>query len=92
MAKATFVLDDDTLKAIRSLAQRKRKPQSHVVREAVAMYAGQEDRLADDERRRRLDVLDAALRRPPTRPQVAVNAELREIRKARRTGWRRSSD
>jgi predicted transcriptional regulator len=92
MAKATFVLDDETMRTIRSLAERKRKPQSHVVREAVAMYAGQEDRLSDDERRRRLDVLDAAMRRPPPRPQAEVDAALREIRKARRTGWRRSSD
>ena len=92
MAKATFVLDDETMREIRSLALRKRKPQSHVVREAIALYARQEDRLTDEERRRRLDVLDAVLALPATRAQADVDAELRDIRHARRTGWRRRSD
>ena len=92
MAKATFVLDDETMREIRSLSLRKRKPQSHVVREAIALYARQEDRLTDEERRRRLDVLDAVLALPATRAQADVDAELREIRHARRTGWRRRSD
>ena len=92
MAKATFVLDDETMREIRSLALRKRKPQSHVVRDAIALYARQEDRLTDEERRRRLDVLDAVLALPATRAQADVDAELRDIRRARRTGWRRRSD
>jgi predicted transcriptional regulator len=92
MAKATFVLDDQTMNAIRSLAERKRKPQSHVVREAIAIYARQEERLTDEERSRRLQVLAELMGRPPTRPQAEVDAELKDIRKSRRTGWRRSSD
>ena len=92
MAKATFVLDDQTMNAIRSLAERKRKPQSHVVREAIAIYARQEERLTDEERSRRLQVLAELMGRPATRPQAQVDAELKDIRKSRRTGWRRSSD
>lgn len=92
MAKATFVLDDETLREIRSMALRKRKPQSHVVREAIAVYARQEERLPDEERRHKLAVLDAALARPRTRPQSEVTAELDGIRRTRRAGWRRPSD
>jgi hypothetical protein len=92
MAKATFVLDADTLQEIRSLAQRKRKPQSHVVREAIALYARQEDRLTDQERARKLELLDDLLARPRTRPPSDVDAELADIRQNRRTGWRRRSD
>jgi Ribbon-helix-helix protein, copG family len=89
MVKVTFTLDDDTVEAIRTLAARKRKPQSLVVREAVAAYAGQEEKLTDAERNRRLRALDDLSVRPRTRPQAQVDNELRELRRARRTGWRR---
>ena len=92
MAKATFVLDDETLAAIRGLAQRKRKPQSHVVREAIAVYARQEDRLTEQERARKLKLLDDLLARPKTRAPSDVDAELADIRQSRRAGWRRRSD
>ena len=50
MSKATFSLDAATVEALRKLASRQRKPQSLVVREAIAHYAAQEDRLSDAER------------------------------------------
>ena len=90
MVKVTFTLDDETVEAIRTMAQRRKKPQSLVVREAVAAYASQEEKLGDDERARKLRVLDGLLARPRTRPQADVDTELREIRRARRVGWRRS--
>ena len=92
MAKRTFVLDDETIRVIRAIASRRRLPQSHVVREAVAVYARQEEKLDDAERTRKLAVLDRLLARPSTRPDTAVRAELQEIRRARRTGWHRPSD
>jgi hypothetical protein len=92
MAKMTFVLDDQTVHTIRTLAHRKQRPQSHIVREAVAVYARQDDKLDEQARARKLGVLDRLLDRPATRPQMAVDAELRGIRRARRTGWRRPSD
>ena len=92
MAKATFVLDDATVGAIRALAQRKHKPQSHIVREAIAVYARQEDKLTDLERARKLEVLDGLSARARTRPQSEVDAELRDNRRLRRSGWRRPSD
>ena len=78
--------------AIRTIAERRRKPRSLVVREAVAAYARHEDKLDEAERARRLRVLDDLMRRPRTRPQIEVERELREIRRARRSGWRRPAE
>lgn len=88
MARATFSLDEATIAEIRRTAERLRKPQSHVVREAVADYAARTDRLSERERRHVLDVLEN-LR--ATRPKSArpVDAELKAIRQARRGGGRR---
>jgi len=92
MVKVTYTLDDGTVRAIRTIAARKMKPQSLVVREAVALYASQEEKLGDEERTRRLRVIDGLQSRPPTRRQVEVDKELREIRRSRRAGWRRPSE
>ena len=92
MAKVTFTLDDETVRAIRSLAERRRKPQSAVVREAVAAYAAHEEKLDDAEKARRLRVLDELAARPRTRPAAEVDKELREVRLGRRAGWRRESE
>jgi predicted transcriptional regulator len=92
MTKVTFTLDDETVAAIRAIAERRRKPRSLVVREAVAAYARQEEKLDEAERERRLRVIDALMARPRTRPQAEVHSELREIRRARRAGWRRPAD
>jgi metal-responsive CopG/Arc/MetJ family transcriptional regulator len=89
MTKVTFTLDDETVEAIRAIAARKNKPRSLVIREAVAAYASQEEKLDDAERTRRLRVLDDLMARPRTRPQAEVDDELHEIRRARRAGWRR---
>ena len=88
-AKATFTLDEETMALIRAIAERKRKPRSMVLREAVAVYAAQEDKLDDAERVRRLKVLDDLKGRPPTRPQAEVDKHLRDVRRTRRAGWRR---
>ena len=88
MAKVTFSLDDATVETLRKTATRLRKPQSLVVREAIAHYAAQEDRLGDEERERMLKVIDRAMKLPPSRPQAEVDRELREIRRSRRIGWR----
>ena len=92
MTKVTFTLDDETVRAIRSLAERRRKPQSFVVREAVAAYAAQEEKLEEAERTRRLRVLDEFAAQPHTRRLADVDQELRQIRLGRRADWRRPSD
>ena len=89
MARATFSLDDETLATIRQTAERLRKPQSHVVREAVAEYALRAGRLTERERLERITVLERLRRARPTRPAADVDAELTEIRSARRSGGRR---
>ena len=91
MAKVTFTLDDETVRTIRTLAERRRKRQSVVVREAVAAFAEKEQKL-EAARARRLRVLDELAAKPRTRPQPEVDDELRTIRLGRRTGWRRRLD
>jgi hypothetical protein len=90
--KVTYTLDDETVRRIRKLAERTRKAQSLVVREAVAHYAAQEEKLTPHERERLLGVLDEMAARLPTRSDDDVDRELRELRRARRVGWRRPSD
>ena len=92
MPKRTFVLDDATVRLLQTLAARRVKPQSVIVREAVAAYAREEDKLTDEERNHRLSVLDRLQVQPPTRPIKEVDAELRQLRRNRRVGWQRQSD
>lgn len=89
MARATFSLDEATIAEIRRTAARLRKPQSHVIREAVADYAARADRLSEPERLHLLDVLDRLRGPKPARPAAEVDAELAAIRAARRAGGRR---
>jgi predicted transcriptional regulator len=89
MAKVTFTVDDATVRTLRTMAERLGKPQSMVVREAVAEYGARAGRLTEAERRRMLAVFDEMTKRPPTRPQADVDRELKEIRRARRQGGRR---
>lgn len=90
MVKVTFTLDDDTVEQIRQTAARQRKPQSQIVREAVAEYAARGDRLSERERLELLETLGRLASARPTRSARAVDAELRDLRAARRQGGRRS--
>jgi hypothetical protein len=90
MARATFSLDDATIAEIRRTAARLGKPQSHVIREAVADYAARTDRLSERERLRRLTVLERLRRQRSARSARRVDEELQAIRAARRAGGRRS--
>jgi predicted transcriptional regulator len=89
MVKVTFTLDDETVGRLRRLAKQLGRPQSQVVRESIKEYEARADKLSEEERRRMLAVLDRIMRDPPTRPQAEVDAELREIRAARRRWARR---
>ena len=91
MVKVTFSLDDETVQALKKAAQRTRKPQSLIVREAIFHYAAREELLSDAERERLLNVLQQIQRRPPTRSAADVDRELEDLRRARRTGWSRPS-
>jgi len=89
MARATFSLDEATITQIRRTAERLRKPQSHVVRDAVADYAARADRLSERERTHLMGVLDGLHRARPSRSAAGVDAELKALRSARRAGGRR---
>jgi predicted transcriptional regulator len=89
--EVTFSLDDETVRQIRRTATRLGRPQSQVVREAIADYAARADRLSEGERQRLLGVLEALGKATPTRSARAVREELKATRDARRAGGRRSA-
>lgn len=89
MVKMTFTFDDETVAKLRRSAARLEKPQSEVVREAIAEYAERVGRLSEAERRHLLGVFDRLVPTVPRRPAAEVDAELAELRAARRTGGRR---
>lgn len=89
MVKVTFSVDEETVRTLKMTAERLRKPQSMVVREALAEYAARAGRLTEAERRRMLRAVDEILARPPTGPEAGVGREIRQIRRARRHGGRR---
>jgi hypothetical protein len=84
MVKVTFTLDDGTVERLRSLSARLKKPQSQVVREAVREYGDRAAKLSDEEKARLLKVFDSLVPAIPKRPQKEVDAELADIRAARR--------
>lgn len=88
MVRVTFSLDEGTVAQLKQTAARLRKPQSQVVREAVADYAAASDRLSESERAHALGVLSRLRKAPPTRTAAEADAELREVRRARRAGGR----
>ena len=89
MAKMTFSLDDETVRTLRLLADRKQKPQSVIVREAIAEYAAKDEKLSDAERSRKLQLIRQLRSQPQTRDVSAVVEELAELRRSRRLGWSR---
>ena len=91
LQKMTFSLDALTAARIGALAERLGKAKSAVVREAVARYHEHSDRVSEAERNERVRVFREFLQDVPAAPShEAARAELREIRRARRRGGRRT--
>jgi hypothetical protein len=88
--KATFTLDPEAVRALERTAERLRMSKSQVVREAIVEYGERAGRLSERERVRMLRVFDEMVPKIPKRPQEEVEAELAEIRAARRGGGRRT--
>jgi len=88
--KVTFTLDADTVNRLERAAERLSKPKSQVIREAVEQYYQRIGRLSESERERMLRVLDEMMARIPRRPRGDADRELKEIRRARRGGGRRT--
>ena len=91
MVKVTYSFDEATVARVRHMAERLGKPQSLVVREAVAEYDARTDRLSEVERLRMLKVLDRLRDEPVARQRESVAAEIRELRCSRRESARRRS-
>ncbi len=90
--KMTFSLDTLTAARISALARDLGKPKSAIVREAVSAYADSARRLTEAQRLERLREFTELVAKIPPRPREEVEAELRELRLSRRTGWRGTSD
>ena len=90
MVKVTFTVDDATVRTLKTTAERLGKSQSLVFREAIAEYAARAGRLTDAEQRHMLAAIDRMIQRPITRSGTDVKREVRDIRRARRHGGRRS--
>lgn len=88
--KVTYTFDDETIQRIEQLAGKLGMSRSRVVREAVAEYAAQVERLTGAERDRLLKAMDDLMRHPPTRTAAALDRELAALRAARRGGGRKS--
>jgi predicted transcriptional regulator len=88
--KVTFTLDEATISRLQRASERLRKPKSEVVREAIKEFYDRTDRLSESERIRMLRAIDEMMARGPSRPQAENDAELAEIRRARRSGGRRT--
>jgi predicted DNA-binding protein len=86
--KVTFTFDETTIERLNRVSTRLAKPKSEVVREAIREYYEKSDRVNEEERLRRLRVIDEIMKRPPTRSQRDVDREITEIRRARRSGGR----
>ena len=91
MVKVTFTLDDDTVRTLRQSAQRLGRPQSAVVREAIADHARRIDRLSEEEKGRMLAALARLRSHAPGRTDAETDAELRDIRRARRAAGQHRS-
>ena len=74
----------------RWLALRLKRPQSVIVREAIQEYAARTGRLTEEERLHMLKLFDRMIARIPSRPQEEAEAEIAEIRSARRSRGRRT--
>jgi metal-responsive CopG/Arc/MetJ family transcriptional regulator len=89
MVKMTFTFDEETVHQLELAAARTKKPKSQIVREAIRDYADRTDKLSNAERQRMLNILDKYIETAPRRSRADIEAEIEEIRAARRRGGRR---
>jgi predicted transcriptional regulator len=89
--KSTFTLDEVTVQTIRRLAAREDKPQSLIVREAVAHYAAKDEKATPEERERWLKTFDELSSRVAERSPQSMAAEVATVKQSRRSGWTRRS-
>lgn len=88
--KMTFTLDASTAERIDRTTARLGMSKSKVVRDAVSEYATRAGRMSESERLKCLAAFDEFFRRIPSRSRKEVDAEIAEIRRARRQGGRKT--
>ena len=86
--KVTFTFDAATIRRLEDSAKRLSKPKSAVVREAIQEYHENIGKLSESDKQRMLRALDEYAALPQTRTRAEMEAELKEIRRARRHGGR----
>ena len=86
--KMTFTLDEETAARIDRTALRLGIPKSAVVRDAVADFAARAGQVSEPERLRMLAILDDYVARVPLGTDAEADAELAQLREARRSGGR----
>jgi hypothetical protein len=87
MVKMTFTLDEATVEVLKRTAARLQKPQSYVLREAIAHYEPHAGKLSRGESKHRVELFDQMLSEIPTRGASAANKELKQLRVSRSKGW-----
>jgi hypothetical protein len=88
--KATFTFDEATVRRLNEASARLARPKSQIVREAIHEYYSRLDRLSEQERDSMLRAFDELAPAIPARGRAEVNRELREIRRSRKAGGKRS--
>ena len=86
--KVTFTLDEATVRRLDDASKRLSKPKSQIVREAIEEYHKHIGKLSESEKHRMLRALAEFAALPQTGSQAEMDAELKEIRRARRHGGR----
>lgn len=87
--KVTFTLDRIAIDRLQDAAERLAVTKSEIVREAIVEFHDRIGRLSERERFRMLSAFDELVPRIPERGATAVDQELAEVRRARKTGGRR---
>jgi hypothetical protein len=87
--KVTFTLDRISMDRLQDAADRLAMAKSEVVREAIMEFHDRIGRLSDRERSRMLKAFDELIPRIPKRSAAEVDAELAEVRRARKAAGRR---
>ena len=88
--KATFTLDDATIRQLDEAATRLARPKSEIVRESIAGFYERLGKLTERERVAMLHAFDTLMPQAARRSPAEVAAEISDIRAARRSGGRRS--
>ena len=88
--KVTFTLDETALSRLQDASARLALPKSEIVREAILEFHDRIGRLGERERNAMLRAFDELIPRISPRPAAAVERELSDLRRARRTSGRRT--